>query len=218
MKTRMFAAILGAWISLCLPAHAVITAFWQQTTITPQAIANDPVLANMQCWDLIATTTGDWASGFMRATLPSGLTFYKHPLGGLTRPDPAVVASSQALGFTTFASSPSDNGTNNSTFVVGGHPQSHPVSIGDATAPTPGTFSMGWSDFVVDPPDTYQIARLTFPIGAVPDVLNVGTPDPSTTSQVNPDSTTIIPDVPEPTLMLALLALLELFAVRIRSG
>jgi hypothetical protein len=189
------------WIAIATPAVAQITAFWQQVTISPQAIADDAALANMQCWDLMTTTTGDWASAAMRASLPLGLTFYKHPLGGLTRPDPAIFSSSPALEFTTYASSPSDNGTNNTTFVAGGHPQSQPASIGDATAPTPGIFSMVWADFVVDLPGTYQIARITFLQGAIVDVLNnTPTPvaDPSLTAQVSPDSTTIIPDIPEP--------------------
>lgn len=47
--------------AFCSPAFAQITAFWQQVPITPQAITNDPALASMQCWDLMTTTTGNWA-------------------------------------------------------------------------------------------------------------------------------------------------------------
>ncbi len=215
MSARMLVLAVGAWMSLCVPAHAAITAFWQRATITPQAIANDPQLASMQCWDLMATTTGNWNSAQMRADLPGGRTFYKHPLGGLTKPDPSIFNSSPALEFTTYASSPSDNGTNNSTIILSGHPQGNPPSLGDPSSPIPGSFGLAWGNLLTDPPGTHQIARLTFPIGAVPDVLNVGTFDPSKTSQIDPDSTTIIPDIPEPKIS-ALLALLGLFAIRIR--
>lgn len=125
-------------------ALAQISAFWEQVTITPAAIANDPTLASMQSWDLIVMTTGDWASAAMRAALPPGLAFYKHPLGGLTRPDPAIFGSSPALEFTTYVSAPSDDGTNHDTRVLGGHPQGSLLSIGDPTSAVPGTFSMSW--------------------------------------------------------------------------
>ena len=180
---------------LCTSAKGSITAFWQQVTITPAAITNDPALANMQCWDLMTTTTGNWNSAAMGAVLPTGLTFYKHPAGDRTRPDPTLVAGAPALAFTTFGSSPSDDGVNHTTGIFGGHPQSFPVSIGDATSPIPGRFSMVWGDTLSDPTGTYQIARLTFPIASLPDVL-----DDSKTVQTDPDSGAIIPEIPEPSV------------------
>jgi hypothetical protein len=183
-------------VVLCGSARGAITAFWQQVTITPVAITSDPTLASMQCWDLMVTTSGNWAAAAMGATLPASLTFYKHPLGGLTRPDPGLFGASPALEFTTYVSSPSDNGTNHTTTVFGGHPQSFPPSLGDATSPFPGRFSMVWGELIPDPPGTFQIARLTFPLAAIPDVVD--NPDPSRTSQVSPDSTAFIPEIPEP--------------------
>ncbi len=217
MNPRMWVVGLGACLSLCVPAHAVITAFWQRTTITPQAIANDPQLAGMQCWDLVVTTTGNWLAAGMHADLPQGRTFYKHPLGGFTEPDPALFVSSPALEFTTYATSPSDNGTNHSTIILGGHPQGSPPSLGDPSSPIPGRFGLAWGNLLTDPPGTHQIARLTFPIGVIADVIQFGPTEPSATSQSNPDSTTIIPDIPEPGI-LVLLASLGFLTIRIRSG
>ena len=189
----------------CLDARAQITAFWQAVPITPQAIADDPQLANMQSWDLVTTTTGDWSVALMRAVLPQTLSFYRHPLAGLTRPDPAIVTSSPALEFTSYVTAPSDDGSDNGTRILGGHPQGQPPNIGDPTSAFPGVFSMVWADqFIVDLPGTYPIARLTFPEDALPNVLN-NTPvpinDPSVTIQVSPDATVVIPEVPEPSIL-----------------
>jgi hypothetical protein len=120
-------------MSVCTGAKASITAFWQQVTITPAAISNDPALANMQCWDLMTTTSGDWSNARMLAFLPSGFNFYKHVLGGLTRPNPAQFPSAPALEFTTFVTAPSDTGANGGTQILGGHPQSFPPNVGKPT-------------------------------------------------------------------------------------
>ena len=104
-------------------ARASITAFWQQVTITPAAITNDPALANMQSWDLMVTASGNWASAGLRAELNPGFFFYKHPLGGLKRPSPAVIAGAPGLEFTTYVNTPNDNGLNNAnTGLLGGFP------------------------------------------------------------------------------------------------
>jgi hypothetical protein len=202
---------------LCTGAKASITAFWQPVTITPAAISNDPALANMQCWDLMVTASGNWASAGMRAELNAGFFFYKHPLGGLKRPSPAAIAGAPGLEFTTYVNTPNDNGVNNAnTLLAGGFPGGV-ESLGDITAPEPGTFSINWGDLFVDPPDTYQIARLTFPLGQFPDVL---TPDqsgnPSFVAQVGPNLIMPIPDIPEPATIpcIGLLALL----LRHRTG
>jgi hypothetical protein len=82
MLSRTSAVLLiSISVVLCGSARGSITAFWQQVTITPAAITNDPALANMQCWDLMTTTTGNWASAGVEAILPAGSFFYKHPLG-----------------------------------------------------------------------------------------------------------------------------------------
>jgi hypothetical protein len=195
MRSRIgLLCVVAILSSAPLDACASITAFWQPVTITPAAISNDPALANMQCWDLMVTTTGNWASAATRADLPGGQLFYKHTLGGFTRPHPTQVASTPALAFSTYVAAPSDDGVNNSTIVVGGHPQITP-SLGDLN----GIFSMFWSDFVTDLPGTFAIARLTFPQQVLPQVLHGG--DPSRTSQVNPDGLALIPDIPEPTAL-----------------
>ena len=54
---------------------------------------------------------------------------------------------------------------------------------------------------VFDPPGTYRILRATFPLGVLPDVINRNNPPgflQSATSQVLPDATVEIPDIPEP--------------------
>jgi hypothetical protein len=83
------------------------------------------------------------------------------------------------------------------------------------------TISVSWGDLNNDAPGNYQIFRATFPKGgAVPDVLNTGTTNPSNTSQVNPDSTVTIPDIvviPEPTT-LGLVAAAGLLAIRRRQA
>jgi hypothetical protein len=203
------------WAILCIaaatPVFAQITAFWQQVTITPAAIANDPTLASMQCWDLMTTTTGNWSTAEMNAQLSTGNFFYKHPLGGFTKPPPAAVANSPALAFTTYVTSPNDDGMNNNTQILSGHPQSRPISLGDQSAVSPGEFSLAWGELFFDPPGTFQIARLTFPQGVLPDILNnhpAPVAAPSRTSQGSPEATTEIPDIPEPGMVVFSVALL----------
>ncbi len=197
------------WLAIASPALAQITAFWQQVPITPQATANDPQLASMQCWDLMTTTSGDWHLAGMRAALPAGSLFYRHQMGAFRKPPP--VPGSPALAFTTYVSSPHEDGANNNTLLLGGW-LNEPMSLGDATSPNPGTFSISWGDQFVDLSGTYQIARLTFPKGLLPDIDNSSPPvtNISFTAQVSPDFTTEIPDIPEPAcLWIATLAVLR---------
>ena len=56
--------------ALAAQARAAITASWHLVQISAAAIANDPVLANMQSWDLRVTTDGNWASAGLRLTRP----------------------------------------------------------------------------------------------------------------------------------------------------
>jgi hypothetical protein len=161
----------------------------------------------MQCWDLMTTTTGNWNSAGVEAMLPVGSLFYKHPLGSFKHPSPAAIDESPALAFTTYVNTPNDNGSNNAnTLIVGGFPGPIP-SLGDATAPQPGRFSVSWGDLFGDPPGTYKIARLTFPQDSVPDVGIT-----SRTTQTGPDSLTRVPDIPEPSLP-ALAPLVLLIAI-----
>jgi hypothetical protein len=192
----LVAAVLAA-LGLTSRATAQITAFWHRASISPAAIAEEPALANMQSWDLFATTSGNWLSARMAARLPAGVTYYKHPLGGLTRPDPSMFNSSPALQFTTYASAANDTGTNHTTLVLGSFLfNADPASIGDATSPLPGVFDMMWGNSPpTAPPGTYQIARLTFAQGVLPEVLGS-----SATTQLNREADTFIPQIPEPNL------------------
>jgi hypothetical protein len=211
MRSMLVAAVLTA-LGLTSRAAAQITAFWQRATITPAAIAEVPALANMQSWDLLATTSGNWLSARMAARLPAGVTFYKHPLGGLTRPDPSMFNSSPALQFTTYASAANDTGTNHTTLVLGSFLfNADPASIGDATSPLPGVFDMMWGNSPpTAPPGTYQIARLTFPQGVLPEVIGL-----SATTQLNPEADALIPQIPEPNLV-SLLGAIALVLLRRR--
>jgi hypothetical protein len=197
-------------VVLCTSARGSITAFWQPVTITPAAISNDPALANMQCWDLMVTASGDWNAAALAAALPDGFVFYKHPTGGFIHPDPRLFGSQPALEFTTYVSSPTEDGTNHVTIVIGGFPQSQQAHLGDLN----GRFSMLWGDLVVDPPGTHQIARLTFPRDVLAQVFH---PEGfSSTSQGNPGASAIIPDIPEPS-MLGLFAAATLLMTRKRT-
>jgi hypothetical protein len=198
VNTRVVLIVI-LWMGLVSssPAGAAITASWQQVTITPQAISNDPALANMQSWDLMVTTTGNWSTAALRAWLLPGSFYYKHPMGGFKKPSPAAIAAFPALEFTPYVNTPNDNGLNNSnTFIVGGF-KGEPASIGDLTSPLPGIFSVSWADMFADLPGTYQIARLTFPNSLLPHIAD-NNPAPRTT-QITPDALALIPDIPEPT-------------------
>ncbi len=204
------AAVLGL---AATTASAAITVSWAPVTISAAAIAQDPALANMQTYDLVATTDGDWASAGLRATLPAGQNFYNHAFGGNTKPNPALVPAFAGLAFDTYVSGPGDTGAAGAPAILGGFPEGDPVSMAG------NHLSVSWGDLVPDAPGTYQIARLTFPRGVLPDILNNDpqtVPNPSRTSQVNPDSTVFIPDIPEPTT-LGLVAAAGLMALRRRK-
>ena len=104
VKMRAQHSIVVIALAFLLSAHAAradLVAFWQSNPITPQAVANDPVLAGMQSWSLMATNTSgyfQWAA--LRAVLPPGNAFYRHPLGGSVRPNPALFSQHPALEFT----------------------------------------------------------------------------------------------------------------------
>jgi hypothetical protein len=186
-------------------ASAAISAFWQRNTITPQAITNDPTLANMQSWSLITSyDIGNWASAVMRATLPAGSFFYQHPLGSNNAPLPALIALFPGLEFDTYVADP----TREATIVLGGHPASPTPSFGGPNDFIPGTFSVSLGNLVNDPPGTFEIARLTFPLGVLPTILQGPPPDArSNSSTVNPPQEANLPQIPEPSLGLAALAL-----------
>jgi hypothetical protein len=172
----------------------------------------------MQSWLLrISHTDGDWSSAGVQVNLTGG-NFYNHAVGGNTLPNPAIVTVFPGLEFDSYVSSPTDNGTNNVTNVLGGFPS--------GSASLAGTlFSVSWGDLVTSPPGTYTIARLTFPSNLTTNAqVNVLTDeDPgderSFTSQVNPDGFTLVPEIypiPEPA-SLSFLAVAGLFAMRRRS-
>jgi hypothetical protein len=168
--------------------RAAIVGFFRPNTITPAAIAADPVLANMQSWSVMVTTDGNWASAGMEMTLPAGSTYYNPVLGGNTKPSPAIIIVFPQLEFDTYVTGPTDSGSAGAPAVLGFFPeQPGPGDFGGTT----GRFSVSWGDLVTDPPGTYEIARITFPNGVIPTVNPL-----SQTSQVNPDSTFFF--IPEP--------------------
>lgn len=157
----------------------------------------------MQTWDLTITTDGDWASAGLRATMPPGLFFWQHFLGGTTGPQygPALFP---ALEFDTFAADPA--WYSGAPAVLGGFPENQPPpSDGGPSSAVPGVFSMSWGNLATDAPGTYRVARLTFPQGVLPTIHPL-----SNTSSVNPDSNTIIPQIPEPVTIGIVTAMLML--------
>ncbi len=218
---KMFIAMCVA-CGIASAAQAAITATWVQNTITPAAIANDPQLGAMQSWSLMATNTdGQWASAGLRVSLPAGNTFYHQtPFGGNTKPSPAIVAAFPAVAYDTYVSSSRDaGGGTNAPAILGPFPENQPPqSFGGASDAIPGTISVSWGDpQATSGPGagTWEIARITFPL-AVP-AITVNVDDRSQTSQINPDGTTLIPDliIPEPG-SLGLLAAAGLLVIRRR--
>jgi hypothetical protein len=167
-----------------------ITAFWQPNVITQNAISADPALGGMQSWSLMAKMDGNWASAAMEAILPTGNVFYNPTLGGNTRPNPELVVVHPNLAFDTYVTCPLDTGTSGAPVILGfAGAEPGPGDFGGTT----GRFSIAWGNLVVDPPGTFEIARLTFPLGPY---INLN--PTNTTSQISPDSTTLIPPVPLP--------------------
>src|SRR5262245_59752309 len=92
MRTSAHFGFLAMLIATHCTAHSALAAFCTPNTITPFAISNEPILATMQSWSLrVSYTDGDWTGAEMRATLPDPATqrYYKHALGGFTKPNPA---------------------------------------------------------------------------------------------------------------------------------
>jgi hypothetical protein len=213
---KLCLAAAVACASLATAAQAAITSTWIRSDPTPAAIAQDPALATMQSYLLrITHTNGDWSSAGVQVTLTGG-NYYNHALGGNTLPNPALVGLFAGLAYDTYVSSPTDNGTNNVTNVLGGFP-SGPASLSG------NVFSVAWGDLVSSPAGTYDIARLTFPANlttvAQVNVLTEDDPgnEQSFTSQVNPDGFVLIGEIiPEPSA-LSLVALTGVFAMRRRS-
>jgi hypothetical protein len=192
-------------ISVCFRADAAITAFWVPVAsgdgsvgsmYPAAAITDDPALLGMQTWDLQVSLDGNWTSAGMRATLANG-TFYNHPQGGPVRPLIVSTLVYPALQFDTFVTAPTDVGVGaGSPMILGGFPSGEPLSIGGSV------ISVSWADVFPEAPGSYPIARLTFPLGTIPDILTIDqNPEFSRTSQVMPDSTTAIPEIPEPTTL-----------------
>ncbi len=223
------------WLATATPAFAAITAFWVPVasgdgsvgaTYPAPAVtapAGDPLLLGMQTWDLRVTTDGNWANAGLRATLPDGSLFYRRNSNGtsdngLFKPDSSGFPNNPNREFWSYLTAPVDDPEPFNIIISGGFPPgTNPPSNGNATSPVPGTFSASWNDLIFDPPSPpggWQITRLTFPLGVRPDILTIDqNPDFSRTSQTNPDSTTAIPEIPEPR-SLGLLVSAGLLALR----
>src|SRR5262245_61821552 len=118
-------------VSLTPLAPAPPAVLWQPVQISGAAIANDPVLANMVSFDLIVTTTDDWLSAGLRVVLPGGSTFYNHPMGGQTAPNPALLAANPALAFDTFVNGP--GGFASPPSIFGPFPEAPPPAVFSTT-------------------------------------------------------------------------------------
>ena len=197
------AAVVALYGSTRSSASAALTATFVPRSISQAAINADPTLANMQSWSLMATNTdGHWASAGLRLTLPPGNVFYQTPAargGGDTHPNPAFFSLFPELEFDTYISSARNQAGQNPPAILGSYPENDPpLSFGGATDPVPGRFSVSWGDPQATSgpgPGTYEILRITFPLGAYPSIAPAGQ-----TSQVAPDQTIIIDD-PEPHAM-----------------
>ena len=68
-------------------------------------------------------------------------------------------------------------------------------------------------------PGTYQLMRVTFPLGVIPNVINIADVGPtgpfSSMTQSVPDAVIEVPDIPEPTV-LGVIALAALGVARVR--
>ena len=222
-------ALAGAAL-VATDASAALTAQWVRNTITPAALAAEPQLASMQSWSLRVTNTdGHWASAGLRAQLPAGNVFYNTPPtrgGGDTHPNPAFFAVFPDVEFDTYVSSARNQLGANAPAILGAFPENDPPqSFGGSTDPVPGRFSVAWGDPQATSgpgPGTYEVARLTFPTAVNPgdivvNINNVGQGGNwSRTSQVSPDQTIEIPDIPEPA-SLGLVAAAGLLAIRRRK-
>ena len=181
-------------------AFTALTATWVPNTISQAAITVDPNLANMQSWSLRVTNTdGHWASAGVRLALPTGSAYYQTPAargGGDTHPNPVFFNLFPELEFDTYVSSARNQIGLNPPAILGSYPENDPpLSFGGATDPVPGRFSVAWGDPQATSgpgPGTYEILRITFPLGTYPSIA-----PPGQTSQVAPDQTIIIDD-PEP--------------------
>lgn len=222
---KLFLTAVVAMGAMATSASAALTAFWQKNTITPAAITNDSTLANMQSWSLrITNTDGFWASAGVRATLPAGNTFYRNLNAGDFRPSIAQQTANPALTFTTYVTSPRqspNSATTGAPAVLGGYPEGLPLSFGGPFDDIPGLFSVSYGDpsATAGPaPGNYEIARLTFPLGVIPFISNgTGGFAASQASQVVPDQTVTVPQIPEPG-SLALVAAAGLLAIRRRTA
>ncbi len=230
MRHLLLAAAVLCVVSPVSPTLAAISAFWVPVASGngtvgvqyPSAATNqDPTLLTMQTWDLRVNTDGNWARADLRATLPVGNFFYR--VGqAISMPNPDTFPFNPRSEWFTYIRAISEDTKSNNLQIIGGFPPgANNPSNGNATSAVPGTLSVSWGDVMNDPPsppDGYQIARLTFPLGMIPDILTVDqSTDFSKTSQVTPDSTTAIPEIPEPAT-LAFVTLVSLLARRSRSA
>ena len=177
MRTQALVIIVLTFPAVAQMARAELTAVWRHNPITPQAIASDPALAGMQSWSLMAgDTTGRWASVGLRGSLPQGLHFYNVPTslgGGLFHPTAPAIALHPALAYDTYVSAPLNQTGSSAPALLGPFPENDPpMSFGGPSDAAPGRFSVAWGDPSgrQHPPETFEFARWTFPLGALPTI------------------------------------------------
>lgn len=200
-RLATFAVVLSTLLT-CPSARAALSVFWRNNPISSAAIADDPALANMQSWSLMATNEqGVFASAGLRASLPPGRTFYRHPLGNEVRPGASQQLANPAMAFHTYVTMPRqapDPPGFNAPSILGSFPVTEPpLSFGGSADALPGTFSVSWGDPqspLNQPTGTFELARLTFEMTILPVIDSR-----SHVSYTAPVQTVFIPTaVPEP--------------------
>lgn len=213
----VFALFLLTLLGAVSTADAALTASWRANAITATAISNDPMLAIMQSWSLVATnTTGYFQAVGLRAVLPQGQYFYRHPLGGSVRPTQAAINANPALAFHTYMTSQQQVSGQSigGPAIFGGFPETEPLSFGGPFDAIPGTFSASWGHpkaIVWNiPPGSYEVMRATFPLGVLPTI------HPQSIIVYIQESTSVPTTIPEPGALGLLVS--GLILMRRRSG
>lgn len=100
-------ALAGGWTSLASVALG-ISIRPVPVPITPAAIAEQPVLASAQSYDLRVTLAAGEQFRFVGLYLPAAPdgSFFQHPLGGLSEPSAGAVALIPSLAFDTYLTVP----------------------------------------------------------------------------------------------------------------
>lgn len=136
-------ALLGT--VLVHTSYASVQILIQPVPITPEALADDPMLANAQSVDFVARVTD--GSGFRGAGVftqaPPGGSFYQHPFGGIQEPAAAAVALFPSLGYDTYLTVPPGGQTDSGRPFVGSNNEWSTAELNQAWLRNPGLLGNG---------------------------------------------------------------------------